>query len=929
MFAVAEGRVHGAAHEHLSPPSNAIGADQRRQPDDMGGQKETIMTRKTHLVVLPAALFGMLVAVGSARAAYPVCPAKSFTIHSGKPGSPIAAGTQFTVGDGQAALGNGCPATTARIRGTKKGTRVTARWTSCPGVGRMRIKGMIDKDTCGTFTGGVVVANPPWKDIIVATAAKGDAADAVRIGTYNVQFLSGILGRWGSPCLIGKGDNDDYERPKVIADRVKASGYDIIAFNEVFDATAQERLVEEMKGTYPHYVEKLDLDTSNQEDSGLMIFSRWEFVAFDNPPTKSGACWATDCDKVAVRDYSACDDSDCLASKGVALVRIKNPQTDRIYNVAFTHTQAFYPPESLDDAKVHVDTRRSQFLNIMTLINDNLSIDQQEKEELIVMGDLNVDGDYADADLGYDAVNFQNLYEYNERMNNSAVFPDSYFSIFLRDQWDEQNLPLAIPDKDRGTTNDYVWPGDSDQAARLDYILRHPEPGPGDPGYETPVLCGQHMFRSYNLRANPPFSESAIGEPGSDGGSCDLSDHVGVTLDLNLWAPQCDPQHAKVMQLAEGAVHSEPGAIQYAAGMQWFRFDQPGTYGFAVDSNNDNVEDDDLHFQVYESTDLSTPIGNYKEKTVVKGVKDDAGEPYPQTLKVYAMPKAPFYVKVFDPDRTFHDAYRLNMWRAACTSKEEACVLLPTQGQTHDFPAGKPLNATDTAWYEFDTESTGGAAQHLEFGAYIYVTNLLSVEWRAADGTTVLGSNSSPVMVNNYWKNEMTAATPDANTHYLLVKRNDPTLTGIQYMTRWTTDLSMLVGDEAGAGATKVKLYVGTKTDDIGSDEIYLTVYADGVPVMPEKYVGNLGNAEPAGLDWLPLPIKFVNQLKFVFREDDDAPNEDELIEFVIKPLDRDSINPCLLNRMPLGVVTQGTDLPTDVIEYWLHYNLCHGIAKK
>ena len=134
MFAVAEGRAQGLALEHRSPPSNAVGADQRRQPDDMGGQKETIMTRKTHLVVLPAALFGMLVAVGSARAAYPVCPAKSFTIHSGKPGSPIAAGTQFTVGDGQAALGNGCPATTARIRGTKKGTRVTARWTSCPGT---------------------------------------------------------------------------------------------------------------------------------------------------------------------------------------------------------------------------------------------------------------------------------------------------------------------------------------------------------------------------------------------------------------------------------------------------------------------------------------------------------------------------------------------------------------------------------------------------------------------------------------------------------------------------------------------------------------------------------------------------------------------------------------------------------------------------
>src|SRR6185503_15217116 len=125
--------------------------------------------------------------------------------------------------------------------------------------------------------------------------------DAVRIGTYNVQFLSGILGRAGSPCLIGPGDNDDFERPKVIADRVKASGYDIIAFNEVFDATAQERFVAEMKGTYPHYVEKLDLDTSNQEDSGLMIFSRWEFEPSTIPPPRAGTAGRATTTRTATR----------------------------------------------------------------------------------------------------------------------------------------------------------------------------------------------------------------------------------------------------------------------------------------------------------------------------------------------------------------------------------------------------------------------------------------------------------------------------------------------------------------------------------------------------------------------------------------------------------------------------------------------------
>ena len=872
------------------------------------------MARKTHLVVLPAALLGMLVAVGSARATYPVCPAKTFTIHGGAPGGPIAAGTQFTVGDGQASLGAGCPATTTRIRGTKKGTRVTARFTSCPGIGRMRIKGMIDKTTCGTFTGKIAAADPPWKDVIVATSAKGGATDAVRIGTYNVQFLSGILGRAGSPCAIGKGNNDDYDRPPVIAERVKASGYDIIAFNEVFDATAQEQMVKAMKDVYPYYVEKLDLDTNNQEDSGLMIFSRWAFVDFDAPPTQSGACWATDCDKVAVRDYAACDNWDCLSAKGVALVRIENPDSHRIYNVAFSHMQAFYAPESLAEAKEHFETRRLQFLDIKRVIEDNLTPAQQLDEEVVVMGDLNVDGDYADADLGPDHVDVQNIHEWEVRFNDSNWW---FFSDYLRDQWDEQNLPLALPDKDRGTTNDFVWQGDADAAARLDYILRHPEPGHGDP-----VLCAQHTYRAYNMRVNAPFSESAIGEPGSEGGSCDLSDHVGVTIDLNLFAPQCDPYHAKVVNLPDGVAQSEPGSITYAAGMQWFRFDAPGTYGFAVDSDGDLVEDDDLHIQVYQSTDLSTPVSNYKSKTVVKYVKDDAGVPHPQTLTEYVIPKAPFYVKVFDPDRTFTNPYVLTAWRAGCTSKDDTCVLTVAQGQAHAFPAGKPISATDTAWYEFDTESTGGAAQHLELGAFDYVSNLLSVEWRAADGVTVLGSNAAPVNVNGFWKNMMTGATPDADTHYLLVKRNDPTLTGIGYTARWTSDLNMLVGTQAGPGSTEVKLYVQTQTDDFGSDEVYLTVYADGKAIAPEKFVGIMDNDTPAGLDWLPTPIKFVNELKFVFREYDD--NLDELLEVVIPAMPLDAT--CTLNHRDMAVVTQGTNLPTDVIEYFLHYNLCHGV---
>ncbi|MEK7838123.1 MAG: VOC family protein [candidate division NC10 bacterium] len=52
------------------------------------------------------------------------------------------------------------------------------------------------------------------------------------IGTYNAQFLPGLFSRAGSPCKIGPEVNDDIHRPPLIAERVIASNYDIIAFNE-------------------------------------------------------------------------------------------------------------------------------------------------------------------------------------------------------------------------------------------------------------------------------------------------------------------------------------------------------------------------------------------------------------------------------------------------------------------------------------------------------------------------------------------------------------------------------------------------------------------------------------------------------------------------------------------------------------------------
>jgi hypothetical protein len=62
--------------------------------------------------------------------------------------------------------------------------------------------------------------------------------------------------------------------------------------------------------------------------------------------------------------------------------------------------------------------------------------------------------------------------------------------------------------------------------------------------------------------------------------------------------------------------------------------------------------------------------------------------------------------------------------------------------------------------------------------------------------------------------------------------------------------------------------------------------------------------------------------VKFVFREEDD--NVDELLEVVIPALD-ENVN-CQVFQKQEAVETQGTGLGT--IEYWLYYNVCHGLTQ-
>ena len=795
---------------------------------------------------------------------------------------------------------NICPMVPVILRPMPDGTNVTARWDSCEGVsGQVDFEGVVDA-TGGTMEGTVTyeINEVDISDIIVATVATGES---LRMGTYNVQFLPSIF--------FTKPLSDAVH----IADRIKASGYDIIALNEVFAKEARHTFVAELKATYPYYISLLEgpeIIDPPDSGSGLMIFSRFPFedlsqLAYQIHPAM---CEGSDCTKAAFVEYEEplCEGWDCVSDKGAGLVRIRNPITNRIYNVAFSHMQAAYTDkDTLADAQQHVTTRQAQFELVKEMIVGTLTPAQLMSEEIFYMGDLNVDGDLQDSDLGFDNVDKQNLYEWNQRFGPSGDF--SLLLDHLVDTWAFETSP-----DDRGITNTKHWGVGENAGARLDTILR---------GSQS-RLCAQHMTLAHNLR----WSEDGIYTEGGMGlaGKQELSDHIGVNIDLNLNAARCKPTIAEGMNLVPGILTPTAGEIEFPGSVQWFRFGEPGTYSFAVEGVSG------VDFRVYQSTDLSTPVPQYKDETT--NLVDAFGKP--KTLKEFKLPEAPFYIKVFHPDRTKVGNFTLQSVKHDCASEELACAVSAGE-QLNQTINNMPLNSDDTAWFELTTEDTGTLGAQDIFLEVDNITpgaeNYFSLEVREEDGTTTIASDPTAQLDLDGSGNYMLgveADTPDAKKMFMLVKRTVPTappypLEATMFRVGWTTNLNFLFGNQMGvADAFTMNLHAFETTESIfgGDDDMYMQISIDGNAPSSEVYVGQFSTDSHKSMEEIIGVVRFFKSVTIFLREDDDTfEGGDDHFKFHIEALGP---------HVP-GLVKGELEHASDGGHYKFFYNLTHGFDKK
>jgi endonuclease/exonuclease/phosphatase family metal-dependent hydrolase len=359
----------------------------------------------------------------------------------------------------------------------------------------------------------------------------------------------------------------------LLAGRIREAGYDLILLTEVFSGRARRMLVDRLAGEYQWNVQYIGSHRILREDSGLMLLSRLPFEALpdsrdcSHPKIRASSSGSTpDWQHVWFVEYRDCCSSDCLAGKGAAYVRVR--LDGRPLNVFFTHMQAKYDYHGPRKQALTREIRLSQLRQLAGLVEEALGPDGNSSENTIVLGDFNVDGVRSSEDhpaAGADGDEWRSMLELM-----TGLFPQG-----VDDVWDRYT-----PTADPGHTYP-AW----DPHARRDYVFLSST----DPAQPLRV---QHTALAYNLA-------------GRDGQvDRNMSDHLGINVDLNLEQAGCHPQDARPLgQVAESV--AVEGRIEHAGGLQWYALEARGA--FEIEHGFD--EGGASHaLEVYSAADISRPL---------------------------------------------------------------------------------------------------------------------------------------------------------------------------------------------------------------------------------------------------------------------------------------------------------------------------------
>jgi hypothetical protein len=606
----------------------------------------------------------------------------------------------------------------------------------------------------------------------VHAACPASVNESLRVLTYNVSFSTLTPTEfWVDPTWAYALDDD--VRASAIAEKIKAHDPDVFALTEAFDNDIKDKFVQLFKNTYPNYVYMIDDEwDSLLNDSGLMLFSKYPFLRFKGnqgelPTTAEtdGRAWVwvegeeKDDDEAFVRRiiFEQRVSSDHWAEKGAGLIRFMQGCSDPHFDVSvvFSHTQAGYVDEPLEDFREQMWARRANLMGIKWLLEDSLSTDQLQKDWVLVMGDLNTNGnpgnfnqfpynpyvehkwynsekdeephsewDHHYKNIGTPWEDDDDSLSFYSRGSDPQGIPtydsEKKKGSLLIDSWGFETSPKDFGQTNSGGTLGGSWYGlKPSEGERLDYIL-HNSPG----GEEKVELCLQYIYKGFDFVTNT--------------GSI-LSDHIPVIADFNRSAPRCGiPRAEKVTfdladpddlfkvfdgfgsETCSGPTETSNCSdtteglqtkLKFSNSMQWYKLDtavsgQAGSYEIVLTRpvcKDACIQDKKtkagsyVQFAVYQESNLS-------EEQLPQQGKCKA-EPLDERTEIwkckYLLDTPPYYVRIFHskfPDIHFLNRtneanlrYQITFRRFTCKNRSEACFLPKHREITQWWPE-QPLD---------------------------------------------------------------------------------------------------------------------------------------------------------------------------------------------------------------------------------------------
>jgi hypothetical protein len=442
----------------------------------------------------------------------------------------------------------------------------------------------------------------------------------------------------------------------------------------------------------PGFCPITDVDI-HMQDSGIMLFSKHQFVEFDSAnfphPPKGleiegvngffGPAWGVDPQKheVAVAVYKVARGMDELASKAAGMVRIQ-VAPNSIADVVFSHTNADETgPEE------NADVRAVQMNHVKSIVTDALTPAELAAEQVYMLGDLNTPGHNKKTGT---------VEEWSTLFGNNAVnstFKDNPGVFFACG--DATQCTAAIPGQKlnlKGTFFTDSWGFETSTAdeSKSNYI---------DGQYYDYVL--------HNKPERQCMQYIRIGAEMKDWvNSEQLSDHLPIHVDFNLTAPRCtpnldDPNGAEKVDLTsdhhvETFNQNRQARITHPGSMQWYYLPEPGTYWINIVDGADHVA-----FDVYNDFDLSDPLPPYHGETDAR-----KGKRY--------VSYNPLYVRVYavdqnrKPDRNWVGPYAIQLWRAMGATPDDSIGITPAVPWDYAWVS----QGTDQprVWFDFYTDQT-------------------------------------------------------------------------------------------------------------------------------------------------------------------------------------------------------------------------------